>query len=125
TGLLLVHLQMDEQRLHNLQANRKHRIERRHRLLKYHRDVAAAHLTHFLVGKLKKIAAFEQNAPMNDAASRLRQQPHDRKRGYRLAAARLANDSDGLATFDRIRDALDRAHDATRGDEMHMEILDL
>ena len=49
--LLVGHLQMDEQRLHHLLADRQDRVERGHRLLEDHRDVAAAHLAHLLVGE--------------------------------------------------------------------------
>ena len=44
--LRLAHLEVDEQRLHDLLPDRQDRIERGHRLLEDHRDVAAAHLAH-------------------------------------------------------------------------------
>ena len=58
--LRLAHAEMDEQRLHDLQADRQDRIERGHRLLEDHRDVAAADLAHLLVGELEQVAAVEQ-----------------------------------------------------------------
>ena len=45
--------------------------------------------------------------------------------GDRLAAARFADDRHDLAAADLEGDALDRAHDAARGHEMDVQILDL
>ena len=69
--LALAHLQMDDQRLHDLLSDRQDRIERGHRLLEDHRDVAAAHLAHLLVGEIEQVAALEQDAARGDAAGRL------------------------------------------------------
>src|SRR5215471_8359277 len=41
--------------LGDLPADGEHRIERGHRLLEHHADVAAAHLAHFAVGKLHEV----------------------------------------------------------------------
>ena len=46
----LADTEMNQHRLHDLKANRQHRVKRRHRLLKNHRDVAAAYGAH-LVGR--------------------------------------------------------------------------
>ena len=90
--LALAHLQVDEQRLHDLLADRQDRIERGHRLLEDHRDVAAAHLAHVVVGEIEQVAALEQDAARGDAAGVLGQKPHDGERGHRLAAAGFADD---------------------------------
>jgi hypothetical protein len=60
---------MDKQRLHDLHADRQNRVERSHRLLEDHRDLVATHRAHLVVGEFEQIAAFEQDAPLGDAAS--------------------------------------------------------
>ena len=47
--------------LGDLPADRQHRVQRGHRLLKDHADVAAAHLAHLLVGKLQQVAPAKQD----------------------------------------------------------------
>jgi hypothetical protein len=70
-GLRGRHLQMDEQRLHDLLADREDRVERGHRLLEDHRDVAAADLAHLLGGELEQVATFEQHPPFGHPAGGL------------------------------------------------------
>ena len=53
-----------------------------------------------------------------------RQQPHDRERGHRFAGPGFADDGDHFAAVDGEADALDRAHDAARGDELGVKIGD-
>ena len=43
-------------------------------------------------------------------ATRILDEPHDRKRRYRLATARLADDAEDLPLLDGERDAVDRVH---------------
>ena len=57
----------------------------------------AAHLAHVaLATASSRSAAVEQDAAAGDAAGRL-QQPEDRQRGHRLAAAGFADESQRLA----------------------------
>ena len=119
----LAHLQMDEQRLHDLLADRQDRVERGHRLLEDHRDVAAAQFAHLLVGEFEQVAAFEQHAARRHPAGGLGQQPHDGERRHRLAAAGLADDGDDLAAVDGVGNAVDRAHDAARRVELDVQVL--
>ncbi len=122
-GLCVCHLQVDEQRLHDLLADREHRVERGHRLLEDHRDVAAADRAHLVGGQFEQVAAFEQHAPLGHAAGGFRQQAHDGERRYRLAAAGFADDGDHFAALDRVGNAVDRVHDAARGVELDVQIL--
>ena len=46
-------------RLGDLPADRQHRVQRSHRLLEHHADVAAPHLAHLLLGQPHQIAAGE------------------------------------------------------------------
>jgi hypothetical protein len=58
-GLVLVHVKVDRQRFGDLQPNGEQRIERRHRLLKDHRNVAPADFAHLLLVEVEQIAAIE------------------------------------------------------------------
>jgi hypothetical protein len=72
-GLCVAHAQMNLERLHELQSDCQDRIERSHRLLEDHRDVAAADFAHLLIIELKQVAAVEQNAALRHAAGKPRQ----------------------------------------------------
>ena len=90
--------------LHDLVADRVERIERGHRLLEDHRDVAAAHAVHRALRLRQHLAAVEP-----DRAGRLRvlDETQDRQRRHRLARPRLADQRELLARIDRERDVVD------------------
>ena len=119
--LLVGHLQVNLQRLHHLLADGQHRVERGHRLLEDHRDVAAAPLAHLLLGEVEQVLPLEQDLALGDAAG-FGEQAHDRERGDRLAAAGLAHDGDDLAPVDGVGNAFDRANGAARGFEVDVQI---
>ena len=121
---VLGHLEVDEQGLHHLLADREDRVERGHRLLEDHRDVAAADLAHLLGREREQVAPVEGDAALRHPPG-LGEQAHDRERGDRLAAAGLADDRDDFAPIDRIGNALDRADSAARGLEPHMQVAHL
>ena len=112
------HLQVDEERLHDLQADRQDRVERGHGLLEDHRDVAAADLAHFLVRERQQVAAFEQDAAADDAAGGARQQAHDGERRNGFAAAGFTDQRYDLARAHLVRHTFHGTHDAARGHEM-------
>ena len=122
--LVLAHPLVDEKRLHDLQPDGQHRVERGHRLLEDHRDVAAAQRAHLVLGEREEIASFEQDAPVRDASGRLGEEAHDRERRYRFAAAGFADQRDHLARIDLPAHALHGADDAARRDEMHVQVFD-
>jgi len=74
----------------NLRADAHHRIQGGHRLLKNHGDFAATHRAPRFFVDLRQVAfaraAALQHGSATDARSR-RQQPHQRQRQHRLAAA--------------------------------------
>ena len=72
----------------------------------------AAHRAHLALGQRQQVAALEQDAAAGDAARRL-QQPQDRQRGHRLAAARLADQAERLARRDLKADVVDGRDAAT------------
>src|SRR3979490_2642972 len=120
---LLVESLMDPQRLANLTADSQHRIEARHRLLEDHRNVVAADGAHLAVGELQQILALEADRA-RDLAWGLRDEPHERHGGDRLAAAGFTDDGQRLAFVDMEGDAVDRAVDTLGGAEMGLQILD-
>ena len=91
-------LVVDQDCLRNLVADRVDRIERRHRLLEDHRDVAAAHGAQCLLVHRADIISgdFDLAGPFG----RARQELHDREGGERLAGARFTHDTEDLAGVD-------------------------
>ena len=92
-------------RLADLVADRKHRVQRRHRLLEDHRDVRAADVAHGTVARLREVehlavAAAEHHAAVQDAAAAVLHQAHQRQRGHRLARTRFAHHRERFAVVD-------------------------
>src|SRR5581483_6844915 len=103
---------MAKDRLDDLVANRKTRIERRHRLLKNHREPVAAQIPQGLVRRLQEIKTVEADRA-SDLRRLLRQQAHDRQRRHALAAAGLADEAERCAIGDAEIDAVDGMGDPT------------
>ena len=80
----------------DLIADGHDRVERGHRLLKDHRDVAAANVTQPRLADLDEILIAEANGTLLDPHMGLRQQPHDRARGQRLTRTAFADDTENL-----------------------------
>ena len=81
-------------RLGHLVADRLQRVQRRHRLLEDHADVAAADPAHLRLGAAHEVAAVEADPPRRHRPCR--QQPHHRERGHRLARPALADHPEHL-----------------------------
>ncbi len=92
---------MQPQRLADLVADRQHRIERGHRLLKDHRNIVAADIAHFVFVELRQILPVQCDRAADDLSGRIGDQPHDRQSGHRLAATRLADHRQGFAPAQR------------------------
>ena len=112
-------------RLGDLPADGQHRIERRHRLLEHHADVAAPNFTHLRVPELHEVAAVEEDLSAHDPPGRVRDEAQDRQRADRLARPAFADDRNGLAGIDGIGDAVDRPHESGAGAELGVQIPDL
>jgi hypothetical protein len=96
-----------------LRADTHHRIEGRHRLLKNHGDVAAAHFAKFFAGSRDEIHACAVTClkPSLTAAARARRlEAHERERQHRLAGTRFAHDAKRLTFGKRERNVVHRAH---------------
>src|SRR5438034_11571722 len=103
---MLVQISMQSQRFRDLFADRKDRIKRRHRVLKYHRDVIAADLAHPFGACGRYFFVLEFNRTANDLSGR-GDETHDRKRGDRLAAARFSDKTKKFAFVDVKTDIID------------------
>ena len=80
--------QVQTQRLLELEADGEHRVERRHRLLEDHRDVAAAKRLQLGPAQADEVApAVDDLAPGQHRRVLRRKQSEDRQRRHRLAAA--------------------------------------
>ena len=115
---------MLHQPLADLVADGEGRVQRGHRLLEDHRDARAAIGPPLRRWKPGQFGPGELDAAGGDPPRRLRNQPHHGERGHALAAAGLADKSQGLAAFDRQIDAIDRPHDAGIGLKLDFEPLD-
>ena len=87
--LRLAHLEMDDQRLHDLQPDRQDRIERGHRLLEDHGDVAAAHLAHLARRRARAGCGPRTGCGRPGCAPCLGQQPHDGERRTPTCRSRI------------------------------------
>ena len=81
----------------DLIANRHYRIQGGHRVLENHRDLASAHMTHFLFGQAQQVDTFIENLTRCDLSRRLRDQPHNSAGQRRLTGARFTYKAQGLA----------------------------
>ena len=95
------------------------------RLLKDHRNVAAADLAHALIVEFEQVAPLEHDAATGNAAGQTRQQPHDGERRNRLSGAGLADNRDDFARRDPKAQAFDGADDPARGRELNVQVLHL
>src|SRR5262245_30760446 len=111
--------------LSDLPTDCENGIQRRHRLLEDHADVAAPNFTHLRVRQLHEIAAGEENLAARDPPGRIRNQAQNRQRADGLARSALADDCDCLALLDGIRYPVDGAHNSRTGPELGVQILNL
>jgi hypothetical protein len=82
------------QRFADLPRHRVQRVQRRHRLLEDHAEAGAAQATPVALGQGRQLAPSKRIEPCSLRA--IGQQPHQRQRGHRLAAAGLADQAQGL-----------------------------
>src|SRR6184192_3119166 len=105
------------ERLADLPADGQHRVERGHRVLEDHRDLAAADPPQLPVAEREQVLAAEERGAAGHAAG-AREDAQQRERGDALAAARLADDAEGLADPDLEGDAVDGVDGAAVGAEL-------
>src|SRR5215207_5496809 len=98
---------MDREHFRDLVADGAQRIERRHRLLKNHRNAGAAYRAHVGDGGRAEIAAFEHHPAAVDRHL-IGQQPHHGIRHHRLAGAGFADHAEDLVRCDLQRYIVER-----------------
>src|ERR1043166_3527205 len=113
------------QGLGDLPSDGEHRVERGHRLLEHHADVAPAHLAHLFVGKLHEVAAEEAHLTAGDPPGWIRDQAQDRERADRLARPAFADDRDGFARLDGVGNPVHRADYPRAGAEFRVQVSDI
>ena len=118
------HRTMRADRLDELPFDRHDRVQRGHRLLEDHRDIAAAHAPHGGFGQRRKFPAGKRNRARHDARHVARQEPHDGERRHRLAGAGFAGDAEGLAGGKIEGEVLDDDARAFRGRDFGRQIAD-
>ena len=123
TGFGFAHALVQDDRFHDLRADGEHRVQRRHRLLEDHADVAAADRLHLPFGQADEIAAEERDSARFDAGGR-REQPHDRERRDAFAGAAFADDAERAAVLELEREIIDGFDDAFFGVEVGAEVFD-
>jgi len=135
-GLLLRHVAVEAERLGDLVADRVQRRERRHRLLEYDRDAAAADRAHraavapelgdvgdraaVVWAALHRIGEQDLALDLGD----LGQDPHDRLRDDGLARARFAHERNRAALRDGEGHAAHRPHQPAMDAEIDAQIAD-
>ena len=113
----------DERPFGDLLADAHHRVERGHRLLEDHRDLAAPNLAEPSGEAVARSVPSNRISPPASARG-AGQQPDERPERHRLARARLSDDPERLAPADRERRAVDCAQDAARELELDLEAAD-
>src|SRR2546427_4287724 len=100
-------LLVKERGLGDLSEDREQRVQGRHRILQDHGDPPAPDPAELALALAGQVLALEQDASADDAG-RARQEPRNRETRRRLAAARLADEAQGLARAKREARAVPR-----------------
>src|SRR5271165_3310278 len=116
---------MKPERLRDLLADGKDRIQRGHRVLEDHRDRLTADLAHLRLALLEEILTAKDHLTAVDMAWRDRHESHNRERVYRLAGAGFADDAERRAALDRIRESVNGSYDPVVGLERNLEVANL
>ena len=111
-------------RLRDLVADGVDGIERGHRLLKDHRDLAAPDAANPLLRDLHQILALQEHPTGGDAPGWRGDHAQQRERGHALAASALADDAERLATAQREADVGQNPDLPALHAEIDAEVLD-
>src|SRR5580704_10769949 len=110
---------MQAKGLADLVADRQDGVERRHRVLKHHRDVATANGAKVSLRRAQQIESGIDNRTGGKAGGTARVQSEHRERCHALAAARFSNDPDALPLTDVERDVVNRSDPAAIATKLH------
>ena len=109
-------------RLAHLHADREHRVQRAHRVLQDHGDLAAADALHLALALREEIVAVEQDLAADDARRRPRREPHQAQARHALAGAGLADEPERLALAHGERHAVHGLDRAPARDEVRAQL---
>src|SRR5262245_60660213 len=105
-GLRFRHMAMGTDGQGDLPADRKRRIEARHRLLEDHGDAVTPDLPELVLVDLEQIPALEANRACRNPPIGARYEAHHSQRRNRLPASALTNQAERLACGDVEADVL-------------------
>ncbi len=91
----------------DLLFDRVQRVQRRHRLLKDHRNPVAADVADGFLSEAQQILPGIQNRAGRMVCQGVGQQAQDRMRGHRFAGTAFAHQGQGFTAFDIEADAFD------------------
>jgi hypothetical protein len=114
---------MPDDRLGDLLANCEDRVERRHRLLKDHRDLGPAHLAQFRLAHFRDLVAGHGD-PALDMAVAPRQQADQRAQRDGLPRTGFTEDAKHTARLESEVDAIDGAYGRIGGGKADPQTLD-
>src|SRR5690349_12976956 len=109
--------------LRELPADGEHRMQRGHRVLEDHPDLAARDCAELALAQPQEVGPVEAGAPFDDRA--LRKEPEERQHRDRLAAAALAGDAEHLRGLDLVVDPVHDRREPRRGWEPDAQPLDV
>jgi len=124
-GLLVVHAQVQLERLGDLVADGQHRVQGGHWVLEDHGDLRPAQQTHLFRVELHQVPAAEYHRIGLDLAGRLGDQPHNREGVHTLAAAAFPHNAQGFALIQRVGDAIHGINRPLLRVKFGVEVLDL
>ncbi len=122
-GRAAVEAEVEANVLGQLAPDREHRVERRHRVLEDHREVAPGELATPCGGKGEQVVAVEAHAPLD--RSSVRQHAEQCQHRHRLSAAALPGDAEHLPVLDPVIDSVDDGEQTARGGQPHPQPVDL
>ena len=109
TCCALRHLLVGAYRLVDLPTHLVHRMQRRQRILKHHRDASPPDGTKRMLGERHEIDSVEQHLARDRRVLRARE-PEHRERRDRLSGAGLAHEAERPTAVDTERHTIDRSH---------------
>ena len=107
----------------HLLSDGQHRIERRNRVLKDHRDISAPARSQIGVRQLGQFHAIQLDRPFDNPSRRI-DQTEKRKPGHCLARPAFPDKPQNLTRSQIKRDPINRFHNACAGEEMGAQVAD-
>src|SRR5206468_11221014 len=99
-----------------------HGVERAHRVLEDHRDLAAADPLHLALALSEQILAVEQGLATHDPRRRPRDEAHEAQARHAIARAGFAHESERLGLAERKADAVHRLDRSPAGDDVSPKV---